>query len=94
MFDFSFLECARVQGDGARQILEAFTDRAKINNFQAYLRDVWTEVSRLKKEGVSAAEAAKRADLTKHKQNFPTINGPGVPLIAVTRIYELLDSRK
>ena len=28
LFDFSFLECARVQGDGARQILEAFTGRA------------------------------------------------------------------
>jgi aminomethyltransferase len=28
LFDFSFLECARVQGGGARQILEAFTGRA------------------------------------------------------------------
>jgi cyclase len=73
---------------------EAFTDRAKIDYFQAYLRDVWTEVSRLKQQGVSAEEAAKRADLTKHKEHFPTINGPGVPLIAVTRIYELLDSKR
>jgi glyoxylase-like metal-dependent hydrolase (beta-lactamase superfamily II) len=73
---------------------EAFTDRAKIVYFQAYLRDVWTEVSRLKQQGVSAEEAAKRADLTKHKEHFPTINSPGVPLIAVTRIYELLDSKK
>ena len=73
---------------------EAFTDRAKIDYFQAYLRDVWTEVSRLKQQGVSAEEAAKRADLTKHKEHFPTINSPGVPLIAVTRIYELLDSKR
>jgi len=72
---------------------DAFTDKAKIDNYQAYLRDVWTEVSRLKQQGVSAAEAAKRADLTKHKGNFATINGPGVPLIAVNRIYELLDKR-
>jgi len=72
---------------------DAFTDKAKIDNYQAYLRDVWTEVSRLKQQGVSAAEAAKRADLTKHKGNFQTINGPGVPLIAVNRIYELLDKR-
>jgi len=70
---------------------EAFTDRAKIDYFQAYLRDVWTEVSRFKQQGVSAEDAAKRADLTKHKEHFPTIQGPGVPLIAVTRIYELLD---
>ena len=72
---------------------EAFTDKAKIDYFQAYLRDVWTEVSRLKQEGLSAEEAAKRADLTKHKGNLP-IQGPGVPLIAAQRIYELLDSKK
>src|SRR5438132_3037085 len=70
---------------------EAFTDKAKIDYFQAYLRDVWTEVSRVKGQGVSAEEAAKRVDLTKHKEHFPTIQGPGVPLIGVTRIYELLD---
>jgi len=73
---------------------DAFTDRAKIDYFQAYLRDVWTEVSRLKQQGVSAEDAAKRADLTKHREHFPTITAPGVPLIAVNRIYELLDSRK
>jgi cyclase len=72
---------------------DAFTDKAKIDYFQAYLRDVWTEVSRLKQQGVSAEEAAKRADLTKHKERFPNnIKGPGVPLIGVTRIYELIDA--
>ncbi len=69
---------------------EAFTDKSKIDYFQAYLRDVWSEVSRLKKQGVSAEEAAKRADLTKHKDHLP-IQGPGVPPIAATRIYELLN---
>lgn len=72
---------------------EAFTDKAKIDYYQAYLRDVWTEVSRLKQQGLSAEEAAKRADLTKHKDRFPNIQGPGVPLIAVTRIYEVLDKK-
>ena len=71
---------------------EAFTDKAKIGYFQDYLRDVWTEVSRLKREGVSAEDAAKRADLTKHGAHLP-INGPGVPLIGVQRIYALLDRR-
>ena len=71
---------------------EAFTDKAKIDHFQAYLRDVWTEVGRLKQQGASADEAAKRADLTRHKGNFPNIQGPGVPLIGVQRIYELLDA--
>ena len=46
----------------------------------------------MKQQGVSAEEAAKRADLTKHREHFPGIQGPGVPLIAVTRIYELLDA--
>ena len=69
---------------------EAFTDKSKIDYFQAYLRDVWSEVSRLKKQGVSAEEAARRADLTKHKDHLP-IQGPGVPPLAATRIYELLN---
>jgi len=72
---------------------EAFTDRAKIDYFQAYLRDVWTEVSKLKQEGVSAEEASRRADLTRHREHFSTITTPGVPLIGVTRIYELLDQK-
>jgi glyoxylase-like metal-dependent hydrolase (beta-lactamase superfamily II) len=73
---------------------EAFTDKAKIDYFQAYMRDVWTEVSRLKQQGVSAEEASKRADLTRHRDHFPGITAPGVPLIGVQRIYELLDTRR
>ncbi len=72
---------------------DAYTDKTKIDAFQAYLRDVWSEVSRLKKEGASAAEAAKRADLTKHKGALP-IQGPGVPILATQRIYELLDAAR
>jgi hypothetical protein len=41
--------------------------QAKIDYSQAYLRDVWTEVSRMKQQGVPAEDAAKRADLTEHK---------------------------
>jgi cyclase len=72
---------------------DAYTDKAKIDYFQAYLRDVWSEVSRLKQQGVPVEEAAKRADLTKHKDRLP-IQGPGVPPLAATRIYELLDQRR
>ena len=70
---------------------EAFTDRAKIDYFQAYLRDVWSEVGALKRQGVPAEDAAKRVDLTKYQDRIPGIQGPGVPVIAVKRIYELLD---
>jgi glyoxylase-like metal-dependent hydrolase (beta-lactamase superfamily II) len=71
---------------------DAFTDKAKIEYFQAYLRDVWSDVSRLKQQGVSAEDASKRADLTKHKGHLP-IQGPGVPLIGVQRIYSLIDGK-
>jgi glyoxylase-like metal-dependent hydrolase (beta-lactamase superfamily II) len=71
---------------------EAFTDKAKIDYFQAYLRDVWTETSRLKKQGVSAEQAAKQVDMTKHKDHLP-IPAPGIPPIAATRIYDLLDGK-
>jgi cyclase len=67
---------------------EAFTDKAKIDYFQAYLRDVWTTVGALKMQGVSAEEAAKRADLSKHKERFPN---PAVPVIGAQRIYALID---
>lgn len=71
---------------------DAFTDKAKIDYFQAYLRDVWTETSRMKKEGASAEEAAKRVDMTKHKGQLP-IQAPGIPPIAAARIYDLLDGK-
>ena len=67
---------------------DAFTDKAKIDYFAAYLRDVWSTVSALKKQGVSAEEAAKRADLSKHKDRFPN---PAVPVLGVQRIYALID---
>ena len=51
---------------------EAFTDKAKIDYFAAYLRDVWSTVSALKKQGVSAEEAAKRADLRSTRSASPT----------------------
>ena len=67
---------------------EAFTDKAKIDYFAAYLRDVWTTFSALKKQGVPAEEATKRADLSKHKERFPN---PAVSVLGVQRIYALVD---
>ena len=54
---------------------DAFTDKAKIDYFQAYLRDVWTEVGRLKRAGVSAEAAAKQADLTRAPRPLPGHHG-------------------
>ena len=49
---------------------EAFTDKAKIDYFQAYLRDVWTEVGRLKTTGCSGRTGRAARDLTKHKRSL------------------------
>lgn len=70
---------------------DAYTDKGRIDTYQAYLRDVWTAVSALKKQGVSAEEAAKRADLSKYKPSYPN---PAVPVLATQRIYELIDAAR
>jgi cyclase len=71
---------------------EAFTDRNKIDYFQAYLRDAWSEIGHFKQQGVSAQDAAARADMTKHREYFPGITRPGIQLLGVTRMYELMDA--
>ncbi len=72
---------------------EVYTGKQRIDYFQAYLRDLWSQVSALKHQKVPAEEAAKRVDLTSHKQFLPQIQGPGVDPRAVVRIYEVLDER-
>jgi glyoxylase-like metal-dependent hydrolase (beta-lactamase superfamily II) len=72
---------------------DPFSDRQRVRHYQAYLRDLWTRAGQLKQQGVPAEEAAKRVDLTSHKGNFPTIQGPGVDARAMVRIYDLMDGR-
>ena len=67
---------------------EAFTDKARIDYFAAYLRDVWSMMNTFKKQGISAEEAAKRADFSKHRERFPN---PTVSMLGVQRIYALID---
>jgi cyclase len=68
-----------------------FSGKQKIDAFQLYLSDLWTQAETLKKQGVPADEASKRIDLTSHKADFPNIQAPGVDVRFVTRIYDLLD---
>ena len=72
---------------------EAFTGKEKITAYQSYLRDIWSQVGRLKQQGVSADDAAKRVDMSSHKADFPTIQGPGVNAQWVSRMYEVMDMR-
>jgi glyoxylase-like metal-dependent hydrolase (beta-lactamase superfamily II) len=73
---------------------EAYTDKAKIDYYQAYLRDAWAQASRLKQQGVSAEEASKRIDMTRHKDHYPPNTNLSVNLIGAQRMYELLDGRR
>ena len=69
----------------------AFEGKEKIAHFQAYLRDLWTNIVAKHEAGVSADEAAKTIDLTSHAEHFSQIEGPGVHPHAVERVYALLD---
>jgi cyclase len=73
---------------------EAYTDKTKIDNYQAYLRDAWAQASKLKAQGVSAEDAVKRIDMSSHKDRYPPNTNLGVNLLGVQRMYELLDARR
>jgi glyoxylase-like metal-dependent hydrolase (beta-lactamase superfamily II) len=65
--------------------------REKIDHFQAYLRDFWSQVQALHKSRVPAEEAAKRIDMRAHAKNYPAITAAGVQVNGVLRAYELMD---
>ena len=73
-----------VPGHGA-----PFRDRGQIDDLQAYLRDLWAQVSALRTEGLSAAEAASRVDLSAHADAYGAQAGSADPR-AVQRMYEIL----
>jgi glyoxylase-like metal-dependent hydrolase (beta-lactamase superfamily II) len=64
-----------------------------IENFQAYLRDLWDRTSLQYRMGVAWEEAAEQIDMTDHSDNYAQISGPGVDPRAIRRIYQLLDER-
>jgi cyclase len=70
-----------------------FTDKAHITAFQSYLTDVMSQVSNLRKQGLSPEEAAQRVDLTAHQKDFPQIRGTGADLRGVRHLYEWMDAR-
>jgi glyoxylase-like metal-dependent hydrolase (beta-lactamase superfamily II) len=68
-----------------------FKGKAKIEAFQQYLRDVITQVTALKKQGLSADDAAQKVDVTAYRNEFASIRGVGIDPAAVRRIYQLAD---
>jgi glyoxylase-like metal-dependent hydrolase (beta-lactamase superfamily II) len=71
-----------------------FTNKSLITAYQAYLSDLVTQVTKLKADGVSPDDAAKRVDLTKHAKDFPQITGPGAEIRGVRRVYAWLDEQR
>lgn len=67
-----------------------FSDLGRIDALQSYLRDLWARTLAARSAGLTANEAAERIDMSDHSSDYPSITGPGVPLPAVTRMYELM----
>jgi cyclase len=71
----------------------AITNRATIEAFQGYVRDLTTQTAALRKQGLTAEQTAERVDLTAYQQHFSAIQGPGADVRAVRRIYQWMDER-
>ena len=68
-----------------------FQGKERIVAFQQYLRDLLTQVRALRKQGLSAEDAAQKVDMRAHSQMFPAIRAVGIDAAAVLRIYTLAD---
>jgi cyclase len=72
----------------------AFTGKAKLDHWQAYLRDFWAQAQKFHKAGVAWEEAAKQVDLRGNAVNYPTIRAAGLtPNHGMLRAYEILEGR-
>ena len=70
-----------------------FHEKSLITAYQSYLKDLMTKVAALRKQGLTAEQAAQKVDMTNHKADFPTIDGPGAEVRGVRRLYEYMDER-
>ena len=66
-----------------------FKGKERITAFQEYLRDLLAQTNALRRQGVSADEAATKVDLTKHAAMFPQIRAVGVDPAVTRRIYRV-----
>ena len=71
-----------------------FKGKGLITAFQGYLRDFTKQAGELRKQGVSADAAAQRVDLTAYRSSFPQIQGPGVELRGMQRMYQWMDEQQ
>jgi glyoxylase-like metal-dependent hydrolase (beta-lactamase superfamily II) len=72
----------------------AFTNKAQLDNWQAYLRDFWAQAQKFHAAKTPWEEAATQVDLRGNAVNYPAIRSVGiVPNHGMRRAYELLDGR-
>ena len=72
----------------------AFTGKAKLDHWQAYLRDFWSQAQKFHAAGVPWEEAARQVDLRGQAINYPGIRTPGIsPNHGMRRAYDLLDRK-
>ncbi|MGE3491846.1 MAG: MBL fold metallo-hydrolase [Vicinamibacterales bacterium] len=72
----------------------AFTDMAKLDHWQAYLRDFWAQAQKFHKAGTPWEEAAKLVDLRGNAVHYPMIRTAGItPNHGMRRAYELMDGK-
>ena len=71
----------------------AFQGKAKIDQFQSYLRDFWSQAQKLHAAGVTPADAAKQIDMRSHAADYPTLTTVGVLDHSLYRAYDLMDGK-
>ena len=72
----------------------SFTGKAKLDHWQAYLRDFWGQAQKFHQAGVPWEEAARQVDLRRNAVNYPTIRTAGItPNHGMLRAYEILDGK-
>ncbi|HSH75153.1 MAG TPA: MBL fold metallo-hydrolase [Longimicrobiales bacterium] len=67
-----------------------FSDLGRIDALQSYLGDLWARTAEARSAGLTPSEAAEQIDMSDHADDYPSITGPGVPLTAIARMYELM----
>jgi cyclase len=73
---------------------QAFKGKAKLDHWQAYLRDFWAQAQKLHHAGVPWEDAAKQVDLRGNAANYPAIRSAGItPNHGMLRAYEILDGK-
>jgi cyclase len=70
-----------------------FHDKGLITTYQNLLKDFMSQVTELRKQGLTPEQAAPKVDLTAYKGSFPQIQGPGAEMRGVRRMYEWMDER-